>query len=516
MTSRAKNSSRNVLWGISEKLVSIIFPFIIRSLMIYFMGVEYVGLGGFFISIIQVLSLAELGIGSAFVFSMYKPFSESNFEKIGALLYIYKRLYIKIGCVIVFVGLCILPFLKIFISGSVEADVNIYILYLMFLLNNAISYFMFSYKQSLLIASQRVDLLNKIALCSKLILYIFQIVVLIVFHNYYIYVAAIPLSTLLTNFLISIVTRKLYSNIECKGEVDQIEINSIKINVKGMVLQRIGGIVLSSSSSLVISSFLGLVVLAKFQNYYYVISALFSLLAVIYQSVIPSIGNYVATKTVEENYTKFKIFNILHIWIVSISLCCLLCLFQPFIRLWVGEECLLPDNFVFLIAIYFYCHKFCGILYIYQESCGIWWKTRFVPLISSIVNLSLSLVLVQFLNIYSVLIATIISVLFVNIPGYSKVLFTTYFKDIKKAQLNFYKTQFVLSLASVSAAITSYYLCSIVKFESNLVQMCFNFFVSIVIGNTVLLFFYINIKDFKNTFYFIKSYCDYSEPPKRF
>ena len=89
MTSRAKNSSRNVLWGISEKLVSIIFPFIIRSLMIYFMGVEYVGLGGFFISIIQVLSLAELGIGSAFVFSMYKPFSESNFEKIGALLYIY-------------------------------------------------------------------------------------------------------------------------------------------------------------------------------------------------------------------------------------------------------------------------------------------------------------------------------------------------------------------------------------------------------------------------------------------
>lgn len=376
----------------------------------------------------------------------------------------------------------------------------------MYLVNNAISYFLFAYKRSLLLASQRVDLLNKITLSSKFFLYTLQIVLLITFHNYYIYVVAIPLSTLVTNYLISVATRKLYSNIECKGEVDQIEINLIKKNVKGMVYQKIGGIVLNSSSSLVISSFLGLVVLAKFQNYYYIIFALFSILAVIYNSVIPSIGNSVASQTVNENYPKFKIFNILYIWVVSIFSCCLLCLFQPFVKLWIGEEGLLPNDFVILIAIYFYCHKFCDILFIYQEACGIWWQTRFTPLIASLINLILSLVLIKFLEINGVLIATIISVLFVYIPGYSKALFNAYFKEIKKSQLNFFKTQFILSFAAFSAATSSYYLCSIVKFESTVVQLCFNLFASIVLGNFVLLVFYSNLKDFKSSYSFFESH----------
>ena len=213
-----------------------------------------------------------------------------------------------------------------------------------------------------------------------------------------------------------------------------------------------------------------------------------------------------ASLTVEENYPKFKIFNLLYIWVVSIFLCCLLCLFQPFVKLWIGEEGLLPNDFVILIAIYFYCHKFCDILFIYQEACGIWWQTRFTPLISSIVNLILSLVLIKFLDINGVLIATILSVLFVYIPGYSKVLFNSYFKKIKKAQLNFFKTQFILSLAALSAATSSYYVCSIVKFESTVVQLCFNLFVSIIIGNLVLLVFYFYLKDFKNSYSFIESH----------
>ena len=231
---------------------------------------------------------------------------------------------------------------------------------------------------------------------------------------------------------------------------------------------------------------------------------MFSILAVINNSVIPSIGNSVASQTVKENYPKFKIFNLLYIWVVSISLCCLLCLFQPFVKLWIGEEGLLPNDFVILIAVYFYSHKFCDILFIYQEACGIWWQTRFTPLISSIVNLILSLVLIKFLDINGVLIATILSVLFVYIPGYSIALFSAYFKEIKKAQLNFFKTQFILSLAALSAAAASYYLGSIAKFESTVVQLCFNLFVSIVIGNFVLLVFYYNLKDFKSSYSFFK------------
>ena len=163
---RAKNATRNVVFGFLLKIYTLIFPFIMRTAMIYWMGVEYLGLNSLFTSILQVLNLAELGVGSAMVFSMYKPIAADDDEEICALMKLYKIYYRVIGCVVLGVGLVLLPFLDKLISGEVPNDINIYILYLLNLGATVLTYWLFAYRNSLFQAYQREDIISKVSICT--------------------------------------------------------------------------------------------------------------------------------------------------------------------------------------------------------------------------------------------------------------------------------------------------------------------------------------------------------------
>ena len=164
---RTKNASRNILFGIILKIYQIAVPFLMRTAMIYFMGVQYLGLNSLFTSVLQVLNLAELGVGSAMVYSMYKPIAEDDTKKICALMKLYRLYYRVIGFVIGGVGLVLTPFVPKLISGDVPSGLNIYILYLMNLAATVLSYWLFAYKNSLLQAHQRVDVVSKITLVTN-------------------------------------------------------------------------------------------------------------------------------------------------------------------------------------------------------------------------------------------------------------------------------------------------------------------------------------------------------------
>ena len=288
---RTENASRNIIWGILNKIISLGLPFIIRTIMIYTMGMQYVGLGSLFTSVLQVLSFAELGVGSALVFSMYKPIADGNDDKVCALLNFYRKIYRVIGCVILALGLVMLPFLKYLIAGDLPKGINLQVLFIMYLLNNVLGYFLFAYKQSLFTASQRTDMISKIGMGLQLISSIAQILSLVLLHSYYAYVAVVPVITCLNNVCIGILTDKYYPQYRCKGKIEKEELHSIEKKVGGMVLQKIGGIVLTSVDTIVISAFLGLTSLALYQNYYYIITALFGFLTVIMQSIIAGVGN---------------------------------------------------------------------------------------------------------------------------------------------------------------------------------------------------------------------------------
>ena len=160
------NAKRNMLFGIANKLILLLFPFAVKSIINSTLGMEYLGLNSLFSSILQVLLLSELGLGAALVYHMYKPIADNDQKKINALLNLYKKSYFFVGVFILTFGLVIIPFLPYLIKGNRPEDINIYIIYIIQLLNTCVSYFLFGYKQSLLAAYQREDVNSIINLTS--------------------------------------------------------------------------------------------------------------------------------------------------------------------------------------------------------------------------------------------------------------------------------------------------------------------------------------------------------------
>ena len=196
---RTRNAGRNIIFGILQKIYQIVIPFIMRTIMIYYMGITYAGINNLFVSILQVLNLAELGIGAAMTYSMYRPIADDDQELICALMNLYKKTFRYIGLIILVLGVMLLPFIPKLISGSIPEELNIFMLYLMYLGNTVLSYWLFAYKNSLLYAHQRTDINSKVILFTNTIQYIVQIYVLIVLKNYYLYITTTIFTQILTN-----------------------------------------------------------------------------------------------------------------------------------------------------------------------------------------------------------------------------------------------------------------------------------------------------------------------------
>ena len=237
-----------------------------RTAMIYLMGVQYLGLNSLFTSALQVLNLAELGVGSAMVFSMYKPIAENDNTTICALMKLYRTYYRVIGLVIAVVGCALIPFIPRLIKSDVPADINIYILYLLNLGTTVLSYWLFAYKNSILQAHQRADVVSKVTLVTSTIQYGSQLFVLWAFHNYYLYVIVMLATQALTNIVTAVCADKLYPQFKPRGKVDKIQVQKINQRIRDLFTSRIGGVVYDSADTIVVSAFLGLTVLAKCNN----------------------------------------------------------------------------------------------------------------------------------------------------------------------------------------------------------------------------------------------------------
>ena len=425
---RTRRAFVNIIWGFIEKMITLICPFIIRTIMIYKLGNEYLGLNGLFTSILQVLSLAELGFGDAIVFSMYKPIIENDNKMLSALLNLYKKVYRIIGMVILCVGLLILPFITKFVKGGYPGEVNIYVLYCIYLFNTVISYFLFAYKESLLKAHQRNDVNSRILSGCNIVMYVLQIIVYYCLVNYYLYIVIMPVTTIVLNCVRSLFVKKMYPQIVCEGHIEKDAVIGLSKRIIGLTLNKLAQVCRNSFDSIIISSFLGLVILARYQNYYYIISALTVMVSIITTAVGAGIGNSIAAETVEKNYSDYKEFLFIYNWIACFCTVCMLCLYQPFIELWVGKSNVLPLSTVILCCIYFYTMKLGDIAAVYRQAAGIWWEDKFRPIVESVVNLAVNIVLVKYIGVDGVLVSTIISIVCINIPWATYVLFKVYFK----------------------------------------------------------------------------------------
>ena len=500
ITNTINNARRNIIWGMLNKILLTLLPFILRTVMIQYLGAEYLGLNGLFTAILQVLSLAELGFGEAMIFSMYEPIAKNNKKKICALLNLYKRIYRIIGIIVLTVGIILLPFLNIFIKGEIPLDINIYYIYIIYLLNTVASYFLFAYKEALLIAHQRSDIKSNISTICSTIMYILQIIVLVSIKNYYLYVTLIPIATIINNIIVEKLSRKLYIEYSCIGNVDKEEIKNIEKRVSGLFLYKICGVFRNSFDSIIISSFIGLVALSKYQNYYYIINSIIGFMTVITSSITASVGHNIIIKSVDENYKNYKTILIIFMWIAGWCTVSLVCIYQPFMKIWVGQNLMLSNNVMFLFCIYFFTLKIGDICFVYRQAAGLWWQDKYRPIVEAFVNLFLNIVLVKKYGIIGVLLSTIITLIIINFIWGTYVLFKYYFKRNPKEY--FIKILYYSIVTSINCYIT-YNMCEIIG-GLNYMNLSYRIIVCIIIPNIIFLIFYCRLNDFKQATIFIK------------
>ena len=199
--SRINYSIKNIKYAVFGQVFALIISFFSRMVFVNTLGSEYLGLNGLFTNILSMLSLAELGVGSAMVYSMYKPLAENDYKKLNSLMSLYRKAYILIGTIIAIMGLSITPFLNYLIKDM--PDINeINLIYVLYIINTSISYF-YSYKRSLVIADQKRFVATFYRYFFYFIVNLLQIFILITTRNYILFVVIQLIGTLIENILVS-------------------------------------------------------------------------------------------------------------------------------------------------------------------------------------------------------------------------------------------------------------------------------------------------------------------------
>ncbi len=475
-------------FGIMNKFVMIILPFINRTVMTQKLGGEYLGLNSLCLSILQVLSLSELGFGSALVFSMYKPLAEDNHEEICALLNLYRKIYKIIAFVMIGFGLCVLPFLHLLIKGKAPQDTNIYLVFLIYLFNSVLSYLLFAYKSSIPNVMQRNDITSNINTLTHGIMQIMQICVIWFLQDYYLCLIIMPAATIVHNLILNYTVKKKYPEYVCRGEVSAEKKKEIKVKVTGLMINKVCQVTRNSLDSICVSAFLGLKLNGMYNNYYYVINALIGFGVVILQSMQAGVGNSIVMDTKEKNYQDMKRLNFLYMWLNGFCTACLLCLYQPFIEQFFGKKMVFGISVAVLFAVYYYALKMGDIRGLYSDGIGLWWENRYRAIAESVANILLNIVLGKLFGVHGIILATLISLVIINFGYGSQIVFTHYFQNGKLKEY-FLNHGFYAAVTAVVCAVT-YLICTRIRISSLLLTLLMRGVICVIVPNALYFLIY--------------------------
>lgn len=491
---RTKNTIRNIYWGIINRIIVLVLPFFTRTVIIKFLGADYLGLGSLFTSILHVLSLAELGFSSAVVFSMYKSIANEDKDMICALLNLYKKAYKVIGFLIFIFGIAMIPLLDNFIKGSYPNKINIYLLYIIYLLNTTLSYWLFAYKRSLFAAHQRNDIISRIETVTKIIQNLSQIAVLMIFRNYYLFVIVSIITTILDNFIVAVLSKKQFPEYVCRGKIQESMRKDITKRISGLMITKIASTTRTTFDSIFISSFIGITTVAIYGNYFYIMSSVHSILIIFITAIRAGVGNSMVTESVEKNYQDMKRFNFIYAWISGWCTICLASLYQHFMLLWVGRELMFSTPVMLLFSAYFYILTMGDIRYIYHEAAGLWWEGRYRAILEAIANLVLNLLFVSRWGVFGIVLGTLISMLVINFGYGSTIVFKHYFKNYYVSE--FFKQHMLYLVVTCINCIITYLICSFLP-GIGLSWFVVKMTICIFLPNVFYFLFYFKTKEFK-------------------
>ena len=408
--SRTDNSLRNVRYAALLNLALVIVNFIARRIFVMVLSEQYLGLNGTFTNILSMLSIAELGVGTAITYSMYKPLSTRDEDLLLALMALYRKFYRVIGVVIAVLGAALTPLLP-YLTHDLPDIPNIRFIYLLFVLDSALSYALV-YKQSLITADQKQYIVTAYRNLSLIVLAVVQSVLLLLTKNYYLYLSLKILSTVGINVLLARKADRMYPFLRRKSipALPADVRGEISKNIRATLIHKLGTVVVFQTDNLLIAIFVGAVSVGIYSNYVMITSGLTTAYLLVFRSLTASVGNLCAEEDKTHARTVFWRVDLFGRWLYGFSAICLVVLLNHFIgSVWLKPNYLFPMELVLIISANFYITGMRQSVLTYRDAMGLYWYDRYKAVFEAVINLVVSILLARPLGILGIFIGTFVS-----------------------------------------------------------------------------------------------------------
>lgn len=408
--SRTEYTVLNTLAGIGGYALNTVLGFVCRMVFVKCLSADYLGVNGLFTNLLGMLSLAELGIGSAVVYALYKPLAENDTEKIASLVKLYGTAYQVIGIVVAVIGLALMPFLNVIIQNQPTIQESIYQLYLINLFNTASTYF-FSYKSSLIIAAQQNYIVSAVSYAVSIAQSALQIGTLLLTRNYLAYLLIQSAGTLVSNLSISHIAVKKFPYIR-KKEIKSLpkeEKTQIFANVRDLTFYKISGLMVNSTDNILITFFDGLTVTGIASNYTLLVNTLNSLLSLLFNGLTASVGNHNATENKDKQLEMFRFLNMMNFWIFGWGALGIIFCSGDLVEWFFGKEYIMGVEVPLVLALNFYTVGMMNAVWTYKHTLGLFRYGRFLQIGTGILNIVFSILLGQQWGLFGILLATTIA-----------------------------------------------------------------------------------------------------------
>lgn len=498
---RTEKSIKNVFFAMILQVITTVLSFVTRTILVRTIGMDLLGLNGLFTEVISALSLAELGIGSSIAYSLYKPVAENDQYRICQLMRLYKKAYHIIAGITLFIGLALTPWINYLVK---EVDINlsyIRIVYVLFVLQLSTSY-LFSYKITLLNVDQKNYIFSKVSALVKVIGTGIQIAIVILTHNYILYLVATICMSLTINLITSLYVERYYTYLkQTVDKIDGKEMKEIFFNMKNIFIKSVSGKITGSTDNILISTLISTMLVGFYSNYNLVLNLIRTFVAQIYSGIFNSVGNMMATEDNKRCEQIFSRLNYIYFIIATIASVCVLNCMESFIIVWLGQQYLLERNVLTVCSIMIYIEIICKPLWLIMEVSGLFSLDKYASIVGSTANLIVSIILGIKLGIVGIFIGTCLTYVI-------QMLFKAYFLYHCRWKISpflYYKRWGLEIFAGMLLMIMCRYICNQIVVQSAFFQFLLNAVVSVVIVVSFILVVTFRSDEFKYMAYLIKN-----------
>ena len=491
--SRIENSLRNIMVGGIGLFAGYLLNFIARRIFVHYLSIEYLGLNGLFYNIFYLLSFAELGIGTALTYSLYKPLAKNDSERVHIIVSYFRKTNFAVGAFIIFVGVGLTPFLGAILKEAPDIP-NLNLFYLLYIADVGLGYFL-SYKRILLLADQRKYIDTMYTSGFEIIKYSLQIIILIITKSYIFYLGVAISVNVAENLSVTAKINSLYPYLKkpTSKKLPKDEIKTVLKNVVALISQKVGEIIVNGTDNILIVRFVDLASAGIYGGYYMVVIAISNVIGMFNRSILASIGNLVVEENEDTHFATFLALDFILAWIVGFCAISLFVLLNLFISLWLGEEYVFSIGIVFIIVLNFYVRRMLGSMRTFYSSMGLFWHDRYKALFEAGINLFVSIILAKQYGIIGIFIGTVLSTL-LTCSWYEPYIL---FKHGLKKPVRIYFQNFLLNITTVGLAgwITQYFV-NLITVSSLLLR----FVISVVICATIPNFLFLVLMGWRKDF----------------